>query len=168
MLKEGGGVSILKNWRRRPDSNRCIGVLQTPALTTWLRRPLNVLFKPTKIFDFRGTPFFLERKMGFEPTTLSLARRCSTAEPLPLYHPRKFLIFAGTISWCRGGDLNSYELTLTTPSRWRVYRFHHLGLLYCFSSFSLGKHQLRHPRPRRQNLPKMKESPRMIRMAGQV
>ena len=25
----------------------------------------------------------LERKMGFEPTTLSLARRCSTTEPLP-------------------------------------------------------------------------------------
>ena len=23
--------------------------------------------------------------------------------------------------------MNSYELTLTTPSRWRVYRFHHLG-----------------------------------------
>ena len=26
----------------------------------------------------------MERKMGFEPTTLSLARRCSTTEPLPL------------------------------------------------------------------------------------
>ncbi len=25
-------------WRRRADSNRRIGVLQTPALTTWLRR----------------------------------------------------------------------------------------------------------------------------------
>jgi hypothetical protein len=24
--------------------------------------------------------------------------------------------------------LNSDELTLTTPSRWRVYLFHHLGL----------------------------------------
>ena len=23
--------------------------------------------------------------------------------------------------------MNSYELSLTTPSRWRVYRFHHLG-----------------------------------------
>ena len=23
--------------------------------------------------------------------------------------------------WCRGGDLNSYGLTPTTPSRWRVY-----------------------------------------------
>jgi hypothetical protein len=27
--------------------------------------------------------------------------------------------------------LNSYELTLTTPSRWRVYRFHHLGTIPC-------------------------------------
>ncbi len=24
--------------------------------------------------------------------------------------------------------MNSYELTLTTPSRWRVYLFHHLGM----------------------------------------
>ena len=30
--------------------------------------------------------------------------------------------------WCRGGDLNSYELTPTAPSRQRVYRFHHLGI----------------------------------------
>ena len=26
--------------------------------------------------------------------------------------------------------MNSYELTLTTPSRWRVYRFHHLGTIW--------------------------------------
>ena len=26
--------------------------------------------------------------------------------------------------------MNSYELTLTTPSRWRVYRFHHLGKVW--------------------------------------
>ncbi len=25
--------------------------------------------------------------------------------------------------------MNSHELTLTTPSRWRVYRFHHLGAI---------------------------------------
>ena len=30
--------------------------------------------------------------------------------------------FEAKFSWCRGGDLNSYELTLTTPSRWRVYQ----------------------------------------------
>ncbi len=34
----------------------------------------------------------MERKTGFEPATLSLARRCSTAEPLPLR--------------CRGPELN--------------------------------------------------------------
>src|SRR5262249_43141489 len=28
-----------KKWRRRADSNRCIEVLQTSALATWLRRP---------------------------------------------------------------------------------------------------------------------------------
>ena len=45
-----------------------IGVLQTPALTTWPRRPGKKM----------------ERKTGFEPATSSLARRCSTTEPLPL------------------------------------------------------------------------------------
>ena len=29
--------------------------------------------------------------------------------------------------WCRGRDLNPHGLTPTTPSRWRVYQFHHLG-----------------------------------------
>ena len=42
-----------------------IGVLQTPALTTWPRRPTR------------------ERKTRFELATFSLARRCSTTEPLP-------------------------------------------------------------------------------------
>ena len=28
----------------------------------------------------------MERKTGFEPATLALARRCSTTEPLPLEH----------------------------------------------------------------------------------
>ena len=32
--------ALLSNWRRRADSNRCIRVLQTLALTTWQRRPL--------------------------------------------------------------------------------------------------------------------------------
>ena len=31
-----------------------------------------------------GEGWGLERQMGFEPTTPSLARRCSTTEPLPL------------------------------------------------------------------------------------
>ena len=34
----GKEISILI-WRRRADSNRRIGILQTPALTTWPRRP---------------------------------------------------------------------------------------------------------------------------------
>ena len=38
--------------------------------------------------------------MGFEPTTLSLARRCSTTEPLPFTAP------AGNLPWCRGSELN--------------------------------------------------------------
>jgi hypothetical protein len=33
----------------------------------------------------------------------------------------------GKFEWCRGGDSNPDRLTPTTPSRWRVYQFHHLG-----------------------------------------
>ena len=57
----GGG------WRRRADSNRRMGVLQTPAL------PLGYV----------ALRFDMEREMGLEPTTFSLARRRSTSELLP-------------------------------------------------------------------------------------
>ena len=53
-------------------------------------------------------------------------RRDSNSRPppwqggiLPLNYFRSLV---NIIAWCRGGDLNSYELSLTTPSRWRVYR----------------------------------------------
>ena len=29
--------------------------------------------------------------------------------------------------WCPGRDSNSHGLAPTTPSKWRVYQFHHLG-----------------------------------------
>ncbi len=32
-------LSWKNNWRRRSDSNRCMEVLQTSPLTTWVRRP---------------------------------------------------------------------------------------------------------------------------------
>src|SRR5205807_10646740 len=54
-------------WRRRADSNRRMGVLQTPAL------PLGYVALGVR----------LEREMGLEPTTFSLARRRSTTELLP-------------------------------------------------------------------------------------
>ena len=54
-------------WRRRADSNRRMGVLQTPAL------PLGYV----------ASSFRMEREMGLEPTTFSLARRRSTSELLP-------------------------------------------------------------------------------------
>jgi hypothetical protein len=70
-----------------------VGVLQTPALTTWLRRPI----KCGSLAHGQGTG--PERKTRFELATLSLARRCSTTEPLPhvggLDPPR-----------CRSPDLN--------------------------------------------------------------
>ena len=31
------------------------------------------------------------------------------------------------VRWCRGGDLNPYDLLVTSPSSWRVYLFRHLG-----------------------------------------
>ena len=66
----------------------------------------------------------MERKTRFELATPSLARRCSTAELLPRGAPARP---AGCVCWCRGGDLNSYARKGTTPSRWRVCLFHHLG-----------------------------------------
>ncbi len=29
---------------------------------------------------------------------------------------------------CPRGDSNSYSITTTSPSSWRVYQFHHLGV----------------------------------------
>ena len=95
--KASAGCSFLRflvqNWRRRADSNRRIEVLQTSALTTWLRRP----------------------------------------RPLP--------------KWCRGRDLNPHRLTPTTPSRWRVYQFHHLGRNTHFTTFFRSFQQSFSPHP---------------------
>ena len=73
----------------------------------------------------------LERKTGFEPATPSLARKYSTTELLPLLN-RFYRLSPHRANqvWCRGGDLNSHGLAPTTPSRWRVCLFHHLGLDY--------------------------------------
>ena len=72
--------------------------------------------------------------MGFEPTNRGFA--VPPLKPLEyvalFYQERKLTttkikIPARYFYWCRGGDLNSYELSPTAPSRQRVYRFHHLG-----------------------------------------
>src|SRR5213594_682682 len=60
-------------WRRRADSNRCIEVLQTSALATWLRRRET----RTEVEEW------VERETGFEPATPTLARSCSTTELFP-------------------------------------------------------------------------------------
>jgi hypothetical protein len=39
------------------------------------------------------------------------------------------LVFRGlAVVGCRRGDLNPHALSGTTPSRWRVYQFHHFGI----------------------------------------
>ena len=53
-------------WRRHPDLNWGWGCC----------RPVP--------YHLAMAPYKLERKTGFEPATLALARRCSTTEPLPL------------------------------------------------------------------------------------
>ena len=59
--------------------------------------------------------------MGFEPTNRGFA--------VPRLSPLGYVALNGIESAkCRGGDLNSYELALTAPSRPRVYQFHHLGV----------------------------------------
>ncbi len=61
--------------------------------------PVNRGFADPRLNHLATSPLgnvLLERKTRFELATSSLARRRSTAELLPLYHPRKFLIFVGT------------------------------------------------------------------------
>ena len=87
-------------------------------------------------------------------------RRDSNSRPLPwqgsilplnYFRPSKFyrlLSIQANQIWCRGGDLNSHGLSPTTPSRWRVYLFHHLGIikLYCRKlSLSRSIRPLRYP-----------------------
>ena len=58
--------------RRRPDSNWCMTVLQTAPLPLGydaLKKP------PALVQDMEA----YERKIGFEPTTLTLATLCSTS-----------------------------------------------------------------------------------------
>ena len=66
------------DWRRRADSNRRIEVLQTSALTTWLRRPVfEVLFGP------------LVPRAGFEPAQANAHGPLKTAcLPIPPPRPR--------------------------------------------------------------------------------
>ena len=66
----------------------------------------------------------MEAASGFEPLNRGFA------------DPR--LNHLATPPWCRGRDLNSHGLAPTTPSRWRVYRFHHPG-------FHLGANILQVP-----------------------
>jgi hypothetical protein len=60
-----------------------MGVLQTPALSTWLRR----LHAIENHSDQQPTGYTVgldtERAMGFEPMTFSLARRHSTTKLRP-------------------------------------------------------------------------------------
>ena len=64
-------------WRRRADSNRRIEVLQTSALTAWLRRP-----------DFRDPGLIvLVPRAGFEPTQANAHGPLKTA-CLPIPPPR--------------------------------------------------------------------------------
>ena len=85
---------------------------------------------------------FADPRLNHLATSPWSGRRDSNSRPspwqgdaLPLSHFR-VLGAQSTISdpatccrgvWCRGGDLNSYGLSPTAPSRQRVYRFHHLG-----------------------------------------
>ena len=69
----------------------------------------------------------MEATSGFEPLNRGFAD--------PRLRPLGYV--APNYLWCRGGDLNSYELALTAPSRPRVYQFHHLGVDgYCHNGRS--------------------------------
>ena len=99
---------VFDNWRRRADSNRRIELLQSSALTTWLRRLDNTIlpcfwcrggdlnsygFAPTapsrpRVYQFHhlGTVLyilgFLAGVGGFEPPTYGFGDRCSNRAEL--------------------------------------------------------------------------------------
>ena len=68
---------------------------------------------------------FLERKTGFEPATLSLARRYSTTEPLPLNDsPQKWWAMTGSNRRhlaCKASALPAELIALNTLSRKNNY-----------------------------------------------
>ena len=84
-------------WRRRADSNRRIEVLQTSALD-------HLATSPRRLFPLHGAP-----RYGVHPLSFAITQG------------------SGGRIRCRGRDLNPHRLSPTTPSRWRVYHFHHLG-----------------------------------------
>src|SRR5579883_1707501 len=85
-----------------------MGVLQTPAL------PLGHV----------AAPWSGRRDSNSRPPPWQ-----GGALPLSYFRgwPVASLSKRGRLCWCRGGDLNSYARKGTTPSRWRVCLFHHLG-----------------------------------------
>ena len=74
-----------KDWRRGPDSNRRIEVLQTSALPLGYRATSGGPWPMAQPPPRRGSRETLERETGFEPATSTLARSHSTTELLP--HP---------------------------------------------------------------------------------
>ena len=69
-LKNSAPVRCIVSWRRHPDLNRGIKVLQTLAL------PLgySAILACPKAFDKIKTVRMLERETRFEPATFTLAR----------------------------------------------------------------------------------------------
>ena len=82
-------------WWGRRDLNPGPLACQASALTNWATPPRLLEARPgiepgIRVLQTLALPLghlalsSLERKTGFEPATLALARRCSTTEPLPL------------------------------------------------------------------------------------
>ena len=119
-----------RHWRRRPDSNRWWGFC----------RPLP--------YHLATAPEGRETAKGRDWS----GRRDSNSRPppwqggaLPLSHFRKAPARAPAGTGCRGGDLNSYARKGTTPSRWRVCLFHHLGRRSAHSAGAAGVEGLEPP-----------------------
>ena len=90
---------------------------------------------------WHGYPPVQEPQVGIEPTTARLRIECSTTELLwrrttskpfgRLRYPTLLLVRARRCWPCEGNALARIRTATpfgTTPSRWRVYQFHHQGL----------------------------------------
>ena len=74
--------------------------------------------KPPHFCEDSSVQVQLERKRRFELPTLSLARRCSTTEPLPLEEPAKRC--RGTDSNCRHRHFQCRALPPELPRQWNL------------------------------------------------
>ena len=102
----------------------------------------NSIFRKERLFSCRSSSVIL-LSLSSRAEFFSLSGRCGpnirpiTNGAIPITIPIPINTKMGKycsniitlkIPWCRRPDLNRHDQKATTPSRWRVYQFHHFGI----------------------------------------